>query len=145
MALALRLAEELETLSCGKCGIEWAMPARFIKARREDGQTFYCPNGDPRCYRDSETDKLRRKVDALERGKRFAEERATREKRRAAAARGQVTKLRNRVGNGVCPCCNRSFTNLRRHMASKHPEFKSDEGDGGTRIGHTGQGPQEKL
>jgi hypothetical protein len=46
------------------------------------------------------------------------------------AQRGQTTKARNqleRVGNGVCPCCTRSFTNLRRHMATKHPGFKKVE------------------
>jgi hypothetical protein len=30
----------------------------------------------------------------------------------------------------VCPCCNRSFQNLRRHMATKHPEFNAP-GPGG--------------
>ena len=24
---------------------------------------------------------------------------------------------------GVCPCCNRSFSNLRRHIQAKHKEF----------------------
>lgn len=28
----------------------------------------------------------------------------------------------DRVGKGVCPCCKRSFTNLRRHMTTKHPD-----------------------
>ena len=37
------------------------------------------------------------------------------------------TRLKNRVGKGVCPCCNRSFANLKRHMASQHPEFAGDE------------------
>jgi hypothetical protein len=31
-----------------------------------------------------------------------------------------------RIGNGVCPCCNRSFTNLRRHMTTKHPEYPKE-------------------
>lgn len=39
------------------------------------------------------------------------------------AAVGQVTKLKNRVGHGVCPCCNRSFGNLARHIESEHPTF----------------------
>lgn len=32
------------------------------------------------------------------------------------------------VGAGVCPCCNRTFKNLARHMAGQHPGFT--EGDG---------------
>lgn len=37
--------------------------------------------------------------------------------------KGVVTRTRNRIANGVCPCCDRSFTNLQRHMASKHPDY----------------------
>ena len=47
--------------------------------------------------------------------------------RRASAARGQVTKLKNRAAAGVCPCCNRQFQNLKNHMATKHPEFNAPE------------------
>lgn len=32
-----------------------------------------------------------------------------------------------RIHNGVCPCCNRSFVNLQRHMKTKHPEVVSVE------------------
>ncbi|WP_159103999.1 hypothetical protein [Rhodopseudomonas sp. B29] len=46
--------------------------------------------------------------------------------RRAAAARGQVTKIKNRVGHGVCPCCNRTFANLARHMAGEHPGYTAE-------------------
>ena len=35
----------------------------------------------------------------------------------------QRKKFIERTGNGVCPCCKRSFTNLRRHMNTKHPNF----------------------
>lgn len=28
---------------------------------------------------------------------------------------------------GVCPCCNRSFTNVRRHMTSQHPDYTIPE------------------
>ncbi|WP_165394478.1 helix-turn-helix domain-containing protein [Pseudoxanthomonas winnipegensis] len=35
--------------------------------------------------------------------------------------------MRQRVMNGVCPCCNRTFENLRRHMHDKHPEFGQPE------------------
>jgi hypothetical protein len=45
-------------------------------------------------------------------------------RRQLSASRGQVTKIKNRVGNGVCPCCDRSFTNLRRHMSTQHPAWK---------------------
>ena len=38
-----------------------------------------------------------------------------------AAAQGRITQLQKRVQNGVCIACHRSFVDLKRHMASKHP------------------------
>jgi hypothetical protein len=120
----------LEPHVCGECGIRWAMPPRFVEGRRNDGKTFYCPNGHARVFRESEADKLRRERDHLkqqlvERDDRINRERECREaaERRASAARGQVARLKNRAAAGVCPCCNRTFSQLARHMADKHPGF----------------------
>ncbi len=33
-------------------------------------------------------------------------------------------KMRTRVMNGVCPCCNRTFQNLMAHMKTEHPEAR---------------------
>jgi len=48
------------------------------------------------------------------------------ERNHSKAIRGELTKLKKRVTNGVCPCCHRSFQNLRRHMATKHPNEAKD-------------------
>ena len=45
------------------------------------------------------------------------------EKRSHVATKGQLTKARKRIGKGVCPCCNRHFTNVERHMATQHPDY----------------------
>jgi hypothetical protein len=37
---------------------------------------------------------------------------------------GQVTKLRKKAADGLCPCCDRHFADLQMHLASKHPDFK---------------------
>lgn len=100
-------------------------------ARREKF-TFYCPHGHAQHYitGESKEDKLRRERDQLT--QRLAEwqdahreerERAEKAARRAAAAKGQITRLKKRAAAGVCPCCNRQFTDLQRHMSSKHPGF----------------------
>lgn len=31
--------------------------------------------------------------------------------------------IKKRVQGGACPCCNRHFVQLERHMATKHPEI----------------------
>lgn len=35
--------------------------------------------------------------------------------------RDDSKKRKDRALGGVCPCCNRSFKNVQRHLASKHP------------------------
>lgn len=39
-----------------------------------------------------------------------------------ATQKGQLTKLRNRIANGVCPWCQRSFANVARHVEHQHPD-----------------------
>jgi hypothetical protein len=58
---------------------------------------------------------------------REATQAAARHKRVAAVYKGKHTQLKKRVANGVCPCCHRSFVALRRHIETKHPEFKDQD------------------
>lgn len=131
MGAAFQIAATLETMGpCYKCGVEFAAPAGFVRQRREDSVEFFCPNGHGQIYKTSELTKLKEQLEVKERA--LAAKRAELEmtERRLVAQRAQTTKARNqleRVGNGVCPCCNRSFTNLRRHMDTKHPEMKKLE------------------
>lgn len=110
-------------ITCGKCGIVFAMPDRYESARREDGATFYCPNGHPRAFVDSETDKLRRERDLLKQQMAQKDDQLNRAETLAAAAKSQVAKLKKRAKSGTCPCCNRTFSNMAAHMKTKHPEF----------------------
>ena len=121
---------------CNGCGIAYGLPAGFIEARREDHKSWTCPNGCVRHFPPgtSEADKLRKEVERLQQQRDLArqdrdwqrEQRLTAERQRAAA-RGQVTKIKNRVAKGVCPCCNRSFANLAKHMAGQHPDYAAGE------------------
>jgi DNA repair exonuclease SbcCD ATPase subunit len=104
------------------------------KSRPEDFQ-FYCPNGHAQHYTkgETETDKLRRERDRLKQEQAWYEQQldAARSesdfrRRQLSATKGQITKMKKRAANGICPCCNRSFTNLQRHMASQHPGFISE-------------------
>lgn len=59
----------------------------------------------------------------------FYREQLASERRSAAALRGHITRLKNRIVAGVCPVpgCKRSgFSNVMRHVASKHPEWHAD-------------------
>lgn len=118
----------LVATTCGECGVAFGMPQDFVAARKNDHRCFYCPNGHCRAWKgETEEERLKRslewKSNELER------ERSNRQRteRQLSAARGRVTRIKNRVANGVCPCCGRTFVALARHMATKHPDFTAQE------------------
>jgi hypothetical protein len=136
---------EMERFCCGQCGIEFYVPPHFARECREKGsdKTWYCPNGHPRVFRQSEADKLRQERDRLQqriaqKDDEIAAERRRREdaERRTSAARGQVTKMKNRASAGVCPCCNRTFKQLAAHMKTKHPGFMAEPIEGAEAATH---------
>jgi negative regulator of replication initiation len=43
------------------------------------------------------------------------------------AEKAAKTKIKQRVAHGVCPCCTRSFSDLKRHMTTKHPDYANSE------------------
>lgn len=120
----------LVTMQCGKCGITFAVPNGFRDEKLETGQTFYCPNGHPRAFVETEATRLRRRVEALqgEAQRAYAQATHQRDQREAAersnaALRGVITKKNKRAAAGVCQCCSRTFQDVARHMASQHPGF----------------------
>lgn len=112
---------------CGDCGVLWAMTDGFLDQRRNDHRTWYCPNGHSWHY-PGESDLEKAKRQAKEARDSLARERARLDQVQASlrATKGVVTKQRTkleRVAKGVCPCCNRSFRDLKRHMTTKHPDY----------------------
>jgi hypothetical protein len=108
---------------CCACGVVFAMTEYHDTRFKETHRIFYCPNGHQQHYTaktpaELAREELARCQDRLAR----TEARAASEAAARAAAEGMVARLTKRVANGVCPCCKRSFANLKRHMASQHPE-----------------------
>ena len=122
-----------ETSTC-TCGLTFALPDDYLKSCRANNKSWYCPQ----CraawsYDKSKEQILQSKLDQAEtrianeqQRTRNAQAEAETHKRCAAAQKGAKTRLKNRAAKGVCPCCNRSFTNLRRHMENKHPDFTKE-------------------
>lgn len=125
--------------ACCQCKCQMWIPDALYEAARASGGPsgirFYCGYGHSQyfCIGESEADKLRRERDRLTQRiaekddeiKRQQEQRQAAE-RQLAATRGVVTRIKNRVGHGVCPCCNRTFGDLARHMATKHPAYSAE-------------------
>lgn len=114
----------------------WIPDALYEAAQAAKGViSFYCGYGHSQVYikGENEETKLRRERDRLV--QRLAEkdddirrqqELVEQTQRQLSAAKRRVTRIKNRVSNGACPCCNRTFENLQRHMTSKHPTFKAE-------------------
>jgi hypothetical protein len=118
----------LTVLHCYKCGVPFGLDAGYVTERRNDHQNFYCPNGHAQGYHGPSA--AERERDAALRDAAWWKEReqsrakeAEAAKRSAAASRGVVTKMKRRLGKGVCPCCKRYFADLHRHVQGQHPEF----------------------
>lgn len=122
-------------IECGECGVSFAMSDNYIAARRKDHRTWYCPNGHGRAYLGkNEAEKLRDQLEAEQRRTIRAQANADRaradadhQRAVAAAHKGVATKLKKRIGNGMCPSCDRHFTNLERHIKNQHPDFPPPE------------------
>lgn len=121
----IQLSHSYVTVNCGPkdsggCGLAFAMTRQFYDQTYRTGETWYCPKGHPRVWGGDSTETK------LEKAK--AREVALKDQLAAAVSEGELTRQallrdRQRFANGVCPCCNRSFENVRRHMSTKHPDY----------------------
>ena len=115
---------QLETETCYRCGVLFAMTAEYRRKRLEDHTlNFYCPNGHDQHYiGKTDAEKERKLRQAAERREKYWRESSEDTERRLRATKGVVTKLRKRAHAGTCPFgCRRHFADLERHVASKHP------------------------
>jgi len=119
---------------CCNCGMSFGLPVDYRKRRINDHQTFYCPNGHGQSYKgESEAERLKRQLEWEQGRVKRLENSLEIEQRSVSAYKGQVTKLKKRAAAGICPCCNRQFTNMASHMKTKHPNFIQQE-EGEVRI-----------
>lgn len=134
-------AGQLVLVTCCTCGVPFGLDRRHWEDRQGDGKSFYCPNGHSQYF--TRREKLEKELRNAQHEIKLAKEdvaywqdeanaqakSATLAKRRTAAAKGQLTKLRNKVAAGECPCCHQHFPDVRDHIAAEHPDFLNDEED----------------
>ena len=140
---------EMELHDCPSCGFIYSCTVAFFDRRRADGQSWSIPCGHTASYHETEATKAQKKAEKLaaeladakawsERQAvwlRNAREETKAKERQLAAAKGQQTKLKKRIANGVCPCCNRTFSELQRHMKRQHPEYVFDANGDSNLVG----------
>lgn len=123
----------MKTVVCYKCKMAFGLPDEFYQTAKQmcESLTWYCPAGHPQVFLSGESeatklrrerDRLRQQMARLEDEKKTASDVAAAALRSAAAYKGAATRMKNRAKAGVCPCCNRHFVNLERHMRSQHSD-----------------------
>lgn len=138
---AVILSTELFAIACPNCGGSYAIAKSFRDEAHQIGnfkKCWFCPYcGERRGYGESLREKEVKELNARlasvqsdrdwQRQQRTAAEQSAEHYRKSRdGMKGVLVKERKRVGNGVCPCCNRHFGNLERHMHSQHPEHASN-------------------
>ncbi len=112
-----------------ECGTPIAMPRQIYESFLADRtQYFHCCFGHPQHFTGpTEAEKLKGQLEIKERSLEWGRARVKRAEKQVSVFKGKVTRIKNRVGNGVCPCCNRTFQNLMAHMQTKHPGYSKEE------------------
>lgn len=125
---------QLRHIDCYKCHVVFGMTVEHDDLCRKRGGEFYCPNGHSQHYTETEIQRLEKSLTVANKQRDIAlldrnrwrtnhEQKA----RSLAATKGVVTKIKRRVGKGVCPCCNRNFKDLRTHMEGQHPDWSEGQ------------------
>jgi hypothetical protein len=125
MPQILTVAVDLAQITCGCCGGVYAINERVRAYHEEHSTSWHCPY----CqvgwgfHGKGPLAEAKQKITALEAKVRDEAERHARTLSRLNAETKVSTRLAakiKRCEKGACPHCNRVFTNLARHMATKH-------------------------
>jgi hypothetical protein len=110
-------------VECCNCGTPFFMTTRLREAFKKNGDWFYCPNGHQQHYSKTTEQILKEKLEEEKaRAKKEAED-LTNRLLDTLNEKNKLQRQLKRVHKGTCPCCKKSFENLKRHIASKHPEL----------------------
>lgn len=138
--------ETLSVIHCchDGCGVPFGMPQNWMDHYRKTHKWFYCPAGHHQHFPGESTEeKLARELEETQRkltgekcvtaNLRTSLQTTQQERdRQARLKREKARKLKRvceRVAHGVCPCCNRTVSQLAAHMKSKHPDYVAKKGD----------------
>ncbi len=116
------------------CGMRHAVPEELAECQQrqhDNGERvvdIYCPLGHSYVPAGKgEAERLRERLRREERRSASLLAELDQEQASHRATKGQLTKTKKRIANGICPCCHRSFVNVARHMKSQHPDFEGGE------------------
>lgn len=130
---------ELVEVNCGCCGGVYAINKVYHQRCYDKGLSWRCPYPDCNVtWGWSGSGAHKKELKRLERLRKNAEDRERHAHQRAEAAladakhadhrargfKGQLTQTKKRIGKGQCPCCQKPYVHLARHMEKMHPEYE---------------------
>ena len=104
-----------------------ALPANLVRTAKENGSSLFCPATGHTFAWDSDNKKLRQQLDRERTRLGALQDQLRAAQSQTSDLKSQLTRERKRAAAGVCPCCNRSFVQLARHMKTKHPDFSAEK------------------
>jgi len=120
--LNIETAIALETEECCACGVMFAIPASLRQKLQREGGTFYCPNGHGQHYTEPEIEVLKRKLKEAQNRGNTLEYQLNGALGDLAEKNKELRRAQRRANAGLCPYCRRHFTNVERHIHTRHPE-----------------------
>jgi predicted RNA-binding Zn-ribbon protein involved in translation (DUF1610 family) len=136
---AIQTETTFTVVDCPRCGVLHGITTDFETRRRDDGANVYCPNGHVWVYRGGIRERLQAERDQAQRERDEATIALLAERRQRQRAENDLLdkvqaeqRMAKRLHAGVCPQCGRTFAQLRRHMAAKHPQDARDTAEAAT-------------
>lgn len=130
MTYIVDITDEVHVVEMAGCGHTIYLSATHMRNLRKSHKSFYCTYcGNTNHYPGkSKSEKLQAQLNATRDQLETVRQQRDQTEYRRRAEKAAKTRLKNRIGKGVCPCCNRTFQNLAAHMANKHPDFTAGDG-----------------
>lgn len=120
--------------ACCNCNVQFAITVEHYDRLKKTKESFYCPNGHRQAYTRSKEQELQEQLERAKRNLAWQTSHADQTraechhlKHKLSAQKANVTKLKKRISNGVCICCNRHFADLHAHMKMQHPDFSATD------------------
>lgn len=115
--------QEFDLITCYKCGVGFAIPHYLNVKLKENSESFFCPNGHSQAYTVSMVAQLQKELAAANQATALEKRQKEQAEVRAWKLELKSRKLAKRISAGVCPCCNRQFQDMKRHMETKHKDY----------------------
>lgn len=125
----------IEAHTCSACGVVYGLSTQYQKRRREDHQSWWCPNGHSQYYPQEnaaeKAERLRKaaltQLEMTQAALTHEQDQRQAAERSLSATKGVVTRMKKRVVAGTCPVgCRRHFADLQAHIETKHPGYAGE-------------------